>query len=246
MTTTLPANTLYRPADSRGKTRIDWLESYHSFSFGDYYDPRFMGFSDLRVINDDYVAPEGGFATHGHRDMEIITVVLDGELAHKDSLGNGSLILPGEVQRMSAGSGIRHSEFNPSTVQPVHLLQIWILPEKQGIEPSYEQTRFEEDESQNRFRLVASRDGREGSVTIHQDAELYLANISQNNQVEMPLLPERSYWVHVATGQVASDGVTLSAGDSLGITTGTSPLVLTGKAEATSTVLLFSLRPVND
>ena len=162
-----------RRAEERGRANLGWLDSRHSFSFGHYYDPEHMGFGPLRVINDDRVAPGGGFPTHPHGDMEIVSYVLEGGLAHKDSLGTGSVIRPGDVQRMSAGSGIRHSEFNASKTEPVHFLQIWIVPERQGLEPGYEQKTFSAEEKRGKLRLVGSRDGREGSVTIHQDVDLY-------------------------------------------------------------------------
>ncbi|HEY9686992.1 MAG TPA: pirin family protein [Coleofasciculaceae cyanobacterium] len=231
-----------RKAGERGHTRIDWLDSYHTFSFGDYVDPRHMGFSDLRVINDDTVAPDGGFATHGHRDMEIITLVLKGQLEHKDSLGNGSIIRPGDVQRMSAGTGVRHSEFNPSHTEAVHLLQIWILPERSGMTPGYEQRTFSDTDKQGRFRLIASPDGREGSVTIHQDAELYLALLNPDQSVTYSLPAHRSVWLHVATGRISLNGETLEAGDAIGLSGTEIDLALRG-LEPNSQVLLFNLRP---
>src|SRR5262245_32286979 len=166
-----------RPAAARGQTELGWLDSRHSFSFGDYFDPDNMGFRSLRVINDDQVAPGQGFGMHPHRDMEIVTYVLSGALEHRDSLGTGEVIRPGEVQRMTAGTGIRHSEFNPSPTEPVHLLQIWLLPERRGLEPSYEQKAFPESERRNRWRLVASPDGRDGSVTIRQDAAMSVTTL---------------------------------------------------------------------
>src|SRR5438552_2530700 len=172
-----------RPAAERGQTRISWLDSRHTFSFGDYWDPRHMGYRSLRVINDDRVAPGGGFGTHPHRDMEIVTYVLDGALEHKDSLGTGSVIRPGELQRMSAGTGIRHSEFNASATEPVHLYQIWLLPEKRGQAPSYEQKPFDPAARAGRWQLVASPNAAEGSLTIHQDARLFLANIATGQTV---------------------------------------------------------------
>ena len=238
-----------RQRNERGQTQIDWLKSYHTFSFGDYFDPRHMGFSDLRVINDDYVAPGQGFATHGHQNMEIVTYVLEGTLAHKDSLGNGSLILPGEVQRMSAGTGIRHSEFNPSETEPVHLLQIWILPERQGITPSYEQKSFPLAERQGRWRLVVSPDGRDGSLTIHQSVEISVATISTGETLTyQPQQPDRACWLHVATGVVQVNGRLLEAGDALAIAAETpeaaepvEPLQLEGMSRDAE-VLLFDLR----
>ncbi|MDT7603712.1 MAG: quercetin 2,3-dioxygenase, partial [Acidobacteriota bacterium] len=172
-----------RKASERGHFDFGWLNTYHSFSFGDYYDPRFMGFRSLRVINEDWVHPARGFPTHPHRDMEIITYILEGALMHRDSMGNGSVIRPGDVQRMSAGTGVRHSEANNSNAESVHLLQIWIVPDEFGIAPGYEQTTFDADEKRGRLRLVASRDGREGSVTIHQDASVYAALLDAAQEV---------------------------------------------------------------
>ena len=180
-----------RKSHERGHANHGWLDSYHTFSFADYYDPAEMGFSSLRVINEDRVAPKGGFPTHPHRDMEIVTYILDGELAHQDSMGNGSVIRVGDVQRMSAGTGIRHSEFNGSEKQPVHLLQIWIEPDTTGLAPSYEQKHFSRAEKQGVFRLVASRDGREGSVTIHQDAYVYASLLDGADKVSRALAPGR-------------------------------------------------------
>src|SRR5947209_11577730 len=174
---------IIRKSEERGHFNHGWLNTYHTFSFDQYYDPRFMGFRTLRVINEDYVQAGRGFPTHGHRDMEIITYVLEGELAHKDSMGNGSVIRPGEVQRMSAGMGVRHSEANPSKEESVHLLQIWILPKEAGIEPGYEQKNFTETEKRERLRLVASPDGRDGSVTIHQDARIFASLLDNSQQV---------------------------------------------------------------
>jgi hypothetical protein len=202
-----------RPAHERGHTEIGWLDSYHSFSFGDYYDPKHIGFRALRVINDDRVAPGMGFGFHPHRDMEIITCVLDGALEHKDSLGNGSVIRPGDVQRMSAGAGILHSEFNASQTDPVHLLQIWILPEQKGLKPSYEQRMISVDEKRGRLRLMASRDGREGTVTVHQDVDWYAAVLAPGDEVTYELQRGRHVWVHVASGAVTLNGIALKAGD---------------------------------
>ena len=202
-----------RRAGERGRTRLDWLDSWHSFSFGEYYDPAHMGFGPLRVINDDRVAPGGGFGTHPHRDMEIVTYVLSGELQHRDSMGNGTIIRPGEVQRMTAGTGIRHSEFNPSDTRPVHLLQIWLFPEQRGLQPGYEQKSFPASEEANRLRLVASRDGRDGSVTIHQDADLFVGRLSPGAAVRHEFRPGRFGWVQVATGALTLNGQRLEAGD---------------------------------
>jgi len=204
-----------RRSAERGHANHGWLDSYHSFSFADYYDPQHMGFSTLRVINEDYVAPGTGFGTHPHRDMEIITYILAGELEHKDSMGNGSVIRPGDVQRMSAGTGVLHSEFNPSPDRQVHLLQIWIQPNRRGVEPGYEQKRFEDAEKRGRLRLVASPDGADGSVTIHQNARVYAGLIDGAERVEHTLAAGRTAYVHVARGTVTVNGNPLAAGDAL-------------------------------
>ncbi len=206
-----------RKSEERGRVALDWLDSRHSFSFGSYHDPRHMGFGALRVINDDRVAPGGGFATHPHRDMEIVTYVLDGALAHRDSLGTGSIIAPGDVQRMSAGTGIEHSEFNASTSAPVHLLQIWIVPEARGLEPSYEQKSFADAEKRGRLRLLASRAGRDGSLTIHRDVDLYAAVLQPGDVVRHEVRAGRRSWVQVARGVVSIDGRRLQAGDGAAI-----------------------------
>ena len=198
-----------RRADQRGQADHGWLYAQHSFSFGDYMDPNHMGFGPLRVINEDRVAPGRGFATHGHRDMEIVTYVLEGQLAHKDNIGNGTVILPGDVQRMSAGSGILHSEVNPSLKEPVHLLQIWIMPTQHGIEPGYEQTHFDEASKRGRLRLVASPDGRDGSVTIH--AGLF----DGDERAELALNPARKAYVQVARGSIEVQGQALKQGDAI-------------------------------
>jgi redox-sensitive bicupin YhaK (pirin superfamily) len=206
-----------RKANERGHANHGWLDSHHTFSFADYYDPSHMGFRALRVINDDRVDGGGGFATHPHRDMEILTYVLDGALEHKDSMGNQGLIRPGEVQRMSAGTGVRHSEANASPAQPVHLLQIWIEPEARNLPPSYEQKMFASDEKQGRLKLVASRDAREGSVTLHQDVSLYAGLFKKGEKAELPLAPNRHAWVHVARGKVKVNGTELEDGDAIAI-----------------------------
>ena len=198
-----------RPAEERGHTRLSWLDSRHSFSFDRYYDPRHMGFRVLRVINEDRVDPGQGFGTHPHRDMEILTFVLEGVLEHKDSLGSGSVIRPGDVQRMTAGTGISHSEFNPSRTEPVHFLQVWILPERPGLEPSYEQRSF----PAAGLRLVGSRDGREGSVRIHQDVLVYVARLSAGEDVVHALAPGRHAWIQMARGAAQVNGTRLGAGD---------------------------------
>ncbi len=228
-----------RKSAERGQVRIDWLDSRHSFSFGHYHDPRFMGFGDLRVINEDKVAPGGGFATHGHADMEIVTYVLDGALAHEDSLGNGAVIRPGEVQRMSAGTGIRHSEMNASGTDPVHFLQIWFLPEARGLAPGYEQTMFPAEDRQGKLRLVASRDGRAGSVTIHQDAALYASLLSPGESVVHLPEPGRRQWLQVAAGSVTANGETLEQGDGMALLQ-EPKIEITGREPAE--ILLFDLR----
>ena len=206
-----------RPARERGLTRIDWLDSRHTFSFGDYHDPAQMGYRSLRVLNDDRVAPGGGFPTHAHRDMEILTYVLDGALEHRDSLGNGSVIRPGELQRMSAGSGITHSEANASATEPVHFLQVWIVPDRRGIPPGYEQRAFPAAEEEHRLRPVATPDGRDGSLTIHQDASLFLATLRPGRHVLHRLKAGRHAWLQVARGVVTLDEQALSAGDGAAI-----------------------------
>jgi redox-sensitive bicupin YhaK (pirin superfamily) len=202
-----------RPGAERGHAEHGWLNSFHSFSFADYYDPRHMGFGPLRVINEDRVQAGMGFGTHGHRDMEIISYVLDGELEHKDNMGNGSIIVPGDVQRMSAGRGVMHSEYNPSPERPVHFLQIWIQPNRQGVKPSYEQKRIDGDLKRGRLALIASPDGRDGSVMIHQDAYVYATRLDGNESVTHRVEPGRRAYVHVARGKVRVNGKPLIAGD---------------------------------
>ncbi len=204
-----------RRSGDRGLADHGWLRSFHSFSFADYYDPRHMGFGSLRVINEDRVQPGMGFGTHGHRDMEIVSYVLEGALEHKDSMGNGSVIRPGDVQRMSAGRGVQHSEYNPSPRELVHFLQIWIEPNVRGIAPSYEEKHFDADSKRGKLRLVASPDGRDGSVTIHQDAELHAALVDGAERVTHALAPGRKAYVHVARGAVTVNGQALVAGDAL-------------------------------
>ncbi len=206
-----------RPAHERGNADFGWLDSKHTFSFGNYYDPNHMGFGSLRVINEDKVQPSKGFGTHSHQNMEIISYVLEGELEHKDSIGNGSVIRPGDVQRMSAGTGISHSEFNASNSNGVHFLQIWILPEKKGIKPSYEQKHFPLAENLGKLTLVGSQDGRDNSVTIHQDVNLYVAALNQDDKVEHVMDHHRSVWLQVARGAVDINSHTLSAGDGAAI-----------------------------
>ena len=227
-----------RPANERGLANLGWLNSRHTFSFGHYYDPQFMGFGPLRVINEDRVKPGQGFGTHGHSDMEIISYVLDGALEHKDSMGTGSIIRPGDVQRMSAGTGVRHSEYNASDTDPVHFLQIWILPEKDGAEPGYEQKSFSAEEKQGRLRLVGSRDGRDGSVTIHQDVDLYASLLGADDSVSYELGEGRNGWVQVARGSVRLNGNELAAGDGVALK-GAQTLAIEGIDDAE--ILLFDM-----
>jgi len=204
-----------RRSHERGRADLGWLKSFHSFSFADYHDPRWMGYSVLRVINEDRVAPGAGFGTHGHRDMEIISYVLDGELAHKDSLGNGSVIRPGDVQRMSAGTGVRHSEFNHAADRSTHFLQVWIEPDRIGVAPSYEERHFPSDEKRGRLRLVASPDGAAGSVRIHQDARLYVGLFDGEESARAEIAPGRRAYLHLARGELEANGRELGAGDAL-------------------------------
>ena len=227
-----------RRSDERGLTRLKWLDSRHTFSFDQYYDPAHMGYRSLRVINEDRVGPGGGFPTHPHRDMEILTYVLEGALEHRDSMGNGSLIRPGEVQRMSAGTGITHSEYNASKTEPVHLLQIWLLPRTQGIRPSYQQQPIEFEGDVPGFRLIASPDGRDGSVQIHQDAELLAARLKPGQTAAHALRPGRHAWVQVARGQVALNGQTLAAGDGAAVGQESEIRI---EAQEAAEVLLFDL-----
>ena len=227
-----------RKADSRGHARHGWLESYHSFSFADYHDPKHMGFRALRVINEDRVQPGQGFGTHSHRDMEIVSYVVAGGLAHKDSMGNGSVIRPGDVQRMSAGTGVTHSEFNDSSEEPVHFLQIWILPEEEGIEPSYEEKHFAEEERRGRLRLVASRDGRDGSVRIHQDVDMYATVLAPGLSVVHPLAVGRAAWVQMVHGDAVVNGVELHGGDGAALTDEARVEIM---AAGESEILLFDL-----
>lgn len=204
-----------RLSSDRGHANHGWLDSHHSFSFGSYFDPEHIEYGPLRVINEDRVQPGNGFGTHGHRDMEIISYVLAGELAHRDSLGNGSVIRPGDVQRMSAGTGVRHSEFNPSQTEPVHFLQIWIQPSETGIAPSYEEKRFDDADKRGRLRLIASPDAADGSVLIHQDARLYAGLLDGAESARLALAAGRRAYVHVARGALQVNGVALGAGDAL-------------------------------
>jgi quercetin 2,3-dioxygenase len=227
-----------RRSGERGGGNYGWLDTKHTFSFSDYWDPRWMGFRSLRVINEDYVAPAAGFPTHPHSDMEIITYVLEGKLEHKDSLGTGSVILPGDGQRMTAGRGIRHSEYNPSKSERVHLYQIWILPEKKGLEPSYEQKSFPAEEKEGKLRLIASPDAEEGSVKINQDTRLYVTLLKPGEEVLHSFGKGRHGWLQVAKGSVEVAGQTLQQGDGAAII---DEQKLTIKGAKDSEVLLFDL-----
>lgn len=227
-----------RPSHERGHANHGWLDTYHTFSFGEYYDPGHMGFRDLRVINEDRVQPGTGFGTHSHRDMEILTYVLEGELEHKDSMGNGSVIRPGELQRMSAGTGVTHSEHNHSKSEPVHLLQIWIVPEQRGLKPGYEQRSFPLEEKRGHLRLIAARDGRGGAVTVHQEVDLFAALLDRGEVVAHRLNPGRHAWVQVARGAVMLNGVSLKAGDGAAIS---EEETLEVSASDASETLLFDL-----
>lgn len=227
-----------RPAAERGHYNHGWLDTHHTFSFASYYDPKHMGFRDLRVINEDRVAPGRGFGTHSHRDMEIITYVLEGSLEHEDSLGNGSVIFPGDVQRMSAGTGVAHSEYNGSKDEPVHFLQIWILPERAGIVPGYEQRTFLPEEKRGRLRLIAARDGREDAVRINQDVDLYASLLEPGEAVEHQLREGRHAWMQVVRGEVSLNGADLRAGDGAAIGDERSLRI---EASQSAEVLLFDL-----
>lgn len=226
-----------RKAEERGRADYGWLNTHYTFSFADYYDPQSMGFRSLRVINDDIVGPGGGFDTHGHRDMEIITYVLSGALQHKDSMQNGRVIQKGEFQYMAAGTGVLHSEFNPSRTDPVHLLQIWIVPEQKGLKPQYAE-RTGTQLPVGRLNLVASKGGRDGSMAINQDSDLYLAKLEPKQEVTHTLRPERHAWVHVAEGEVTLNGQKLKAGDGAAVS---DERELEFKANSNSQVLLFDL-----
>ena len=227
-----------RPAAERGHADHGWLDTRHTFSFASYHDPGHMGFRSVRVINEDRVQPAQGFGTHAHRDMEILTWVLEGALEHKDSMGNGSVIRPGDLQRMSAGTGVTHSEFNPSREAPVHFLQIWLLPRERGLPPGYEQKRFPQEARRGRLRLIAAGDGREGAVTIHQDADVWTALLQPGESVRHALAPGRYAWLHVARGAVTLNGSTLGAGDGAAVS---DEAALEITAAAGAEVLLFDL-----
>jgi len=227
-----------RRASERGHFDHGWLNTYHTFSFDQYYDPRYMGFRTLRVINEDFVAGGRGFPKHGHRDMEIITYILEGALKHEDSIGNGSVIRPGDVQRMTAGTGVRHSEANASDSERVHLLQIWILPHTVGLEPGYEQKAFSEDDRRGRLKLIASEEGSDGSVVVHQDVKLFASIIPAGEQVEHTMDEQRYAWIQLARGSVSVNGEKAEQGDGA-IVVGESSLQI--KAEENAEVLLFDL-----
>jgi quercetin 2,3-dioxygenase len=229
---------IVRKASERGRSHTDWLDSRHTFSFADYVDARHMGFGPLRVINEDVVAPGGGFGRHPHRDMEILSYVLEGALQHGDSMGTGSIIRPGDVQRMSAGTGVLHSERNQSASEPVHFLQIWIEPESRGMPPGYEQKRFD-DRRRNALRLIASRDGRDGSVTVHQDASIYIGALDPGAAIALHLAAGRRAWVQVLGGDVTVNGTSLARGDGAAVERETSLTIAGGREPAE--VLLFDM-----
>jgi quercetin 2,3-dioxygenase len=229
-----------RHARERGVADFDWLNSRHTFSFGHYHDPNHMGFGPLRVINEDRVQPGRGFDTHGHRDMEIISYVLEGALEHKDSMGNGSIIKPGDVQRMTAGNGVQHSEFNHSQEELVHFLQIWILPDKEGLTPGYEQKTFSEAQKCGALRLVGSRDGRDGSVMIHQDVDLYATCLDKGDEITHEPVTGRKVWVQIARGRAEVNGTVLDAGDGVALAN-ESHVTLRGVSDAE--ILLFDMTP---
>ncbi len=228
-----------RPAAERGTDNLGWLDSRHTFSFGHYYDPKHMGFGPLRVINEDRVRPGAGFETHGHRDMEIISYVLEGALEHKDSIGTGSVIRPGDIQVMSAGTGIRHSEFNHSQTEPVHFLQIWVLPDREGLLPRYDQKAFPQSEKRGRLRLVGSPDGRDGSIVIHQDVNIYDALLGTGDTIRQPLKIDRRSWVQVVRGSLEVNGRTARAGDGVALQ-GEADLRIAAREDG-SEILLFDL-----
>jgi quercetin 2,3-dioxygenase len=227
-----------RPAAERGKTKTSWLDSSHTFSFNRYYDPRYVGFRDLVVINEDWVAPGQGFGTHSHNNMEILSYVIEGSLEHRDSSGGSGVLSPNELQRMSAGTGVSHSEFNASKTQPVHFLQIWLQPERKGLKPEYEQREFPEEERRGRLRLIASRDGSKGSVTIHQDVRVYDTLLAEGDEVSHQLNEDRHAWIQVIKGAVTIGGTPMRASDGAAISEETS---LNIRASEDAEVLLFDL-----
>lgn len=232
---------LLRPANQRGHTVTDWLDSYHTFSFGQYFDPQFMGFSDLRVINDDVVAPGRGFGSHPHENMEIITIPLSGELQHQDSMGNGSVIKPGDIQKMSAGTGIIHSEMNASSSAPVHFLQIWIEPDMQDIKPGYQQKSYPKNVLTDQLKLIVSPDGREDSLIIQQDAEMYQCLLNAGKEVTFNVDDKRKVWIQVATGDIAVNDRPLVAGDGLAIADENTVVTIRG-IDAQSNFIVFNLK----
>jgi len=229
-----------RKSNERGHANHGWLDTHHTFSFASYYDPDFMGFRDLRVINEDRVAPGKGFGMHGHRDMEILTYVVEGSLAHKDSMGHQETLGPNEIQRMSAGTGVMHSEFNPSRSEPLHLFQIWIEPATAGTQPGYEQIRFDPKEKENKLKRLAGPEGGNGAARINQDANMFVAELSNGTEIPYLLGVKRAAWVHVVRGQVAVNGTELSMGDAAAVT-GEEKLTLTGVGAEPAEILLFDL-----
>ena len=227
-----------RKSTERGHVNFGWLDSHHSFSFGSYHDPNHMGFRALRVINEDRVSPGAGFDTHGHRDMEILTYVLEGQLEHQDNTGTSAVISPGELQRMSAGTGILHSEFNASSADPVHFLQIWLLPNQRGLSPSYEQRRFSLSEKPSQLHLIAASDGRDGGVRVHQDVELYAGILHKGDRISHQIQPNRHAWVQVARGEVNLNSISLTSGDGAAIS---NQAEITIKATQEAEILLFDL-----
>lgn len=236
-------NIKVRKSGDRGHANHGWLDSYHSFSFANYYAPAYLGYSVLRVINEDIIAPAQGFGMHGHRDMEIVTYMLQGAIRHQDSMSNGSVIHAGEVQRMSAGTGVKHSEFNASNDESAHLLQIWLLPEKDGITPSYEEKRFDVASKTNQWRLLASHDAREGSLLVHQDLTLFATILEAGRQLDYTPVAGRSLYVHVARGDVTLNGVTLAQGDAVAVDN-EATIAITSQTEAE--ILLFDLPPAKN
>jgi redox-sensitive bicupin YhaK (pirin superfamily) len=233
-----PLVIVIRRAQDRGHANYGWLDTYHTFSFSSYHDPQHMGFRSLRVMNEDLVAPAQGFGTHPHRDMEIVTYVLEGALEHRDSMGNGEVLRPGEFQRMSAGTGITHSEFNPSESKPVHLYQIWLLPERRGIEPSYEQKQFAADERHNRLQLVASPAASNGSLLIHQDARIYLSSLDNDKAVAHELESDRHAWLQVMRGRVSLNGQRLNTSDGAAVS---NERLLEIRADGDAEIMLFDM-----
>jgi len=229
-----------RKSEERGHANHGWLNTYHTFSFADFYDPKFMGFRTLRVINEDSVAPDRGFGMHGHRDMEILTYVVQGSLAHKDSMGHQEVLGPNEIQRMSAGTGVRHSEFNPSSAEPLHLFQIWIEPATTGTQPGYEQIRFDPEEKQNKLKRLAGPASVNGAARINQDAHMFVAELAKGAEIPYSLASKRAAWVHVVRGGVAVNGIELHTGDAAAVS-GEEKLALTGLDSDPSEILLFDL-----